>query len=141
MKSNLLKIIILLICVVSGGTTMAQNKKVKRAEFGNLTKAGTFTEYLSQNGTVITVGDTLQVGNPSNFEKYAHITQNDAYLRAEQMNKKLVLKTINVSGDAKKGYSVYFTFKGLGATPVFVKYEDAFQTHEIVPLVKGETTE
>src|SRR5690606_41766519 len=93
---------------------------------------------VSKNGEVITVGDSLQIGNPSNFEKYVFLTQNDTYLRADQMNKKLQLKAINVSGDDKKGYEVYFTFNGLGVTPVFVKYVCAFDTNEI-KLLKPTT--
>ncbi|MEG1022788.1 MAG: hypothetical protein RSE50_14920, partial [Myroides sp.] len=77
---------------------------------------------------------------PSNFERYMYITQNDAYLRADNMNKKLKLKAINVSGDDKKGYSVFFTCKGLGATPVFVRYEDALQTNEIKLLTEDNAT-
>ena len=135
---NLITILMVTCCCVATTNVFAQNKKVKRAEFNNLTKAGRFTEYVSKSGEVITVGDSLQIGNPSNFERYVHLTQNDAYLRADQMNKKIQLKDINVSGDDKKGYDVYFVFKGLGATPVFVKYEDALQTNEI-KLLKPTT--
>src|SRR5690606_2607520 len=103
---NLITILMVIGCCVATTDVFAQNKKVKRAEFGNLTKAGKFTEYVSKNGEVITVGDSLQIGNPSNFEKYVFLTQNDTYLRADQMNKKLQLKAINVSGDDKKGYEV-----------------------------------
>lgn len=131
MKANILKNIVFLFLIIGCQVGFAQNKKVKRAEFGNLIKAGSYTEYVSKNGETISIGDSLQIETPSNIEKYAHITQNDAYLRADQMNKKLKIKAINVSGDDKKGYMTFFTCKGLGATPVFVKYEDALQTNEI----------
>lgn len=140
MKNIHLKKIILLLLIVVGQTTLAQNKKVKSVSHDALTKAGTFTEYVSKNGATIKVGDSLQINNPSNFERYMYITQNDAYLRADNMNKKLKLKAINVSGDNKKGYSVFFTCKGLGATPVFVKYEDAVETNEIKLLAIDNAT-
>lgn len=139
MKNIHFKKIILLLLIVVGQHVLAQNKKVKSVAHDALTKAGTYTEYVSKSGTTIKVGDSLQINNPSNFERYMYITQNDAYLRADNMNKKLKLKAINVSGDDKKGYTVFFTCKGLGATPVFVRYEDAVQTNEIKLLDQDNT--
>lgn len=138
MKNIQLKRLILLLLIVIGQNVWAQ-KKVKRTEYGNFGKAGTYTEYVSKAGATIKVGDSLQINNPSNFERYMYITQNDAYLRADNMNKKLMIKAINVSGDNKKGYTVFFTCKGLGTTPVFVRYEDAVQTNEIKLLSEDNT--
>ncbi|MEG0916113.1 MAG: hypothetical protein RSF68_03780 [Myroides sp.] len=140
MKNIHFKKIILLLLIVVGQHVLAQNKKVKSVSHDALSKAGTYTEYVSKSGATVKVGDSLQINNPSNFERYMYITQNDAYLRAENMNKKLKLKAINVSGDDKKGYSVFFTCKGLGATPVFVRYEDALQTNEIKLLTEDNAT-
>ena len=140
MKNIHLKKIILLLLIVVGQQVWSQNKKVKSVSHDALTKAGTFTEYVSRSGATVKVGDSLQITNPSNFERYMYITQNDAYLRADNMNKKLKLKAINVSGDDKKGYTVFFTCKGLGATPVFVRYEDALQTNEIKLLAEDNAT-
>src|SRR6218665_2562865 len=140
MKNIHFKKIILLLLIVIGQHVLAQNKKVKSVSHDALTKAGTYTEYVSKSGATVKVGDSLQINNPSNFERYMYITQNDAYLRADNMNKKLKLKAINVSGDDKKGYSVFFTCKGLGATPVFVRYEDAVQTNEIKLLTEDNAT-
>lgn len=131
MKANIVKKFIFLFLIIGCQLGFAQSKKTKRAEFTNLTKAGSYTEYVAKNGEIISIGDSLQIETPSNFERYVFLTQNDAYLRAEQMNKKLIVKAINVSGDDKKGYMTFFTCKGLGATPVFVKYEDALETNEI----------
>lgn len=140
MKKILFKKAILFLLIVVSQNVLAQNKKVKLVSHDALTKAGTYTEYVSRGGATVKVGDSLQINNPSNFERYMYITQNDAYLRAENMNKKLKLKAINVSGDDKKGYSVFFTCKGLGATPVFVRYEDAVQTNEIKLLTENNAT-
>jgi len=140
MKNIHFKKIILLLLIVVGQHVLAQNKKVKSVSHDALSKAGTYTEYVSKSGATVKVGDSLQINNPSNFERYMYITQNDAYLRADNMNKKLKLKAINVSGDDKKGYSVFFTCKGLGATPVFVRYEDALQTNEIKLLTEDSAT-
>ncbi|KAA5533062.1 hypothetical protein [Paenimyroides baculatum] len=140
MKKIHFKKIILLLLIVVGQHVLAQNKKVKSVSHDALSKAGTYTEYVSRSGATVKVGDSLQINNPSNFERYMYITQNDAYLRADNMNKKLKLKAINVSGDDKKGYSVFFTCKGLGATPVFVRYEDAVQTNEIKLLTEDNAT-
>jgi len=140
MKNIHFKKIILLLLIFVGQHVLAQNKKVKSVSHDALTKAGTYTEYVSKSGATVKVGDSLQINNPSNFERYMYITQNDAYLRADNMNKKLKLKAINVSGDDKKGYSVFFTCKGLGATPVFVRYEDAVQTNEIKLLTEDNAT-
>ncbi|WLD23391.1 hypothetical protein NU10_11830 [Flavobacterium dauae] len=140
MKKIHLKKIILFLLVVVGQQVWTQNKKVKSVSHDALTKAGTYTEYVSRAGATVKVGDSLQINNPSNFERYMYITQNDAYLRADNMNKKLKLKAINVSGDDKKGYTVFFTCKGLGATPVFVRYEDALQTNEIKLLTEDSAT-
>ena len=140
MKNVHFKKIILLLLIVVGQHVVAQNKKVKSVSHDALTKAGTYTEYVSKSGATVKVGDSLQISNPSNFERYMYITQNDAYLRADNMNKKLKLKAINVSGDDKKGYTVFFTCKGLGATPVFVRYEDAVQTNEIKLLTEDNAT-
>lgn len=131
MKKIHFKKIILLLLIVVSQNIMAQGKKVKTVSHDALSKSGTYTEYVSKGGATIKAGDSLQINNPSNFERYMYITQNDAYLRADNMNKKLKLKAINVSGDDKKGYNVFFTCKGLGATPVFVRYEDALETNEI----------
>lgn len=139
MKKILFKKAILLLLIVVSQNVLAQNKKVKSVSHDALAKAGTYTEYVSKGGATVKVGDSLQINNPSNFERYMYITQNDSYLRADNMNKKLKLKAINVSGDDKKGYTVFFTCKGLGATPVFVRYEDAVQTNEIKLLDQDNT--
>jgi len=139
MKKILFKKAILLLLIVVSQNVLAQNKKVKSVSHDALTKADTYTEYVSKGGATVKVGDSLQINNPSNFERYMYITQNDSYLRADNMNKKLKLKAINVSGDDKKGYTVFFTCKGLGATPVFVRYEDAVQTNEIKLLDQDNT--
>lgn len=130
MKKYLNWFILMLLLLTAPGI-LAQTVKGERVEYGDLTETGTYKEYLSRDGTLIQVGDSIQIGNPSNFEKYAHITQNDAYLRAEHMNKRLKIKSIEVFGSKKRGYSVYCTFKGLGVPTVFVNYEDALQTQEI----------
>ncbi len=130
MKKYLNWFILMLLLLTAPGI-VAQTVKGERVEYGDLTETGTYKEYLSRDGTLIQVGDSIQIGNPSNFEKYAHITQNDAYLRAEHMNKRLKIKSIEVFGSKKRGYSVYCTFKGLGVPTVFVNYENALQTQEI----------
>jgi len=140
MKNNVLKFVIIVMSCFSINIVEAQNKKVKSVSHDALSKAGTYTEYISRAGATVQVGDSLQINNPSNFERYMYITQNDAYLRADEMNKKLKVKAINVSGDDKKGYTVFFTCKGLGATPVFVRYEDALQTNEIKLLTEDNAT-
>lgn len=146
MKKYLNCFILMLLLLQTPGI-LAQTEKGKRVEYGDLTTTGSYTEYLSRDGTVIHIGDSIQIGNPSNFEKYAHITQNDAYLRAEHMNKKLKIKSIEVFGSKKRGYNVYFTFKGLGVPTVFVNYEDALQTQEIkligkeLPAVQNDAAE
>jgi len=127
----LLKNALLLLLIVVSQTVMAQSKKVKSVSHDAISKAGTYTEYVSKAGTLVKVADTLQINIPSNFERYMFVTQNDSYLRSDAMNKSLIVKSINVSGDNRKGYTVYLTCKGLGATPVFVRYEDAVQTNEI----------
>ncbi len=139
MKNTFIKKLIVLLLIVVTQNVLAQNKKIKTVSYDALSKSGTYTEYVSKDGATIKVGDSLQINNPSNFERYMYITQNDAYLRADNINKKLTLKAINVSGDDKKGYSVFFTCKGLGATPVFVRYEDAVQTNEIKLLDQDNT--
>src|SRR5690606_22712953 len=94
------------------------------------TKAGTYTEYVSKGGATVKVGDSLQINNPSNFERYMYITQNDAYLRADNMNKKLKLKAINVSGDDKKGYTVFLPGK------VWVQHQFLFDTKKLYKQTK-----
>jgi len=131
MKKIVLKYVLLMFVSIFVQNSYAQNKKVKSVSFNEITKAGSFTEYVSKNGNLISVGDTLQIGDPTNNDRFAYITQNDGYLRADKANKKLVVKAINVSGDAKKGYNVYFTMKGLGATPVLLRYEEALEMKEI----------
>lgn len=139
MKKILFKKVILLLLIVVSQNVLAQNKKVKSVTHDALTKAGTYTEYVSKNGATLKVGDSLQISTPSNLERYMYITQNDSYLRSDEMGKKLILKAINVSGDNKKGFNVFFTCKGLGATPVFVKYEEALETNEIKLLHQDNT--
>lgn len=136
MKKSILKYVLLMFVSIFVQNIYAQNKKVKSVNYNEITKAGSFTEYVSKNGNLISVGDTLQIGNPTNNDRFAHITQNDGYLRADKVNKKLIVKAINVSGDVKKGYNIYFTMKGLGATPVFLKYEEALEVNEISTVSK-----
>lgn len=106
----------------------AQNNE--RLEYGSI-KKGNYTEYFSKNKDLIKIGDSLQIGEASNFDKFVFITQGQSPMHADHQNKKVKINSIEVFGRKNSGYAVYFSFKGFGLLPVYVNYESAIESGEI----------
>lgn len=124
--------LLFLFTVLTVNFSFAQNTKpIKNLEYGKVTKLGFYDSYLSKNGDLIKIGDSLQIGKASNFDKFVHITQDNLPMHASHTGKKVVINNIETYGHKKTGYLVFFKFKGFGLIPLYVNYEAALEAGEI----------
>ncbi|MDE5418393.1 hypothetical protein L3049_10260 [Labilibaculum sp. DW002] len=114
----------------------------QNAEFGKLSKKGSFTEYLSKNGNQIKVGDTLVVGLPSANTGFNYISENGEMLSPDISGTSVVIKKLKAYGEKWKGFKIYVQVKGSGLSSVLIDYESALVTGEIKnPKAKLTRTE
>ena len=102
------------------------------AEFNKINSKGKFTEYISKDNKKIKVNDTIQIGLPSAANNFVYITQGNVGVLPFLANTKAVVKEIKSVGKKETGFKVYLLFKGYGLLPVYIDYESAFQTGEII---------
>jgi hypothetical protein len=99
---------------------------------------GTYSAYESKDGRVYTIGDTINVGNPSGMNgKFVHFTKMDIFgtiyiVGAEAVNTHIILKKIRVGGTKRAGWKVAFQTKGFtGIDNYFLYIEDAITAGEV----------
>lgn|SRR5690606_8998611 len=127
MKKTLLTLF-LITSLHSFGQNLRRDKIV---EYNKVTKLGFYESYVSKHGDTIHIGDTLQIGKASNYDKFVHIHQDKYNMHADHTGKKVVVQNIETYGRKKSGYGVYLKFKGFGLLPVYVNYEAALEAGEI----------
>ncbi|WP_461630541.1 hypothetical protein [Labilibaculum euxinus] len=103
----------------------------QKAEFGKLSKQGSFTEYLSKNGDLIEVGDTLVVGLPSAYTGFNFILENGEKLSPDISGTSVVINKLKAFGERWKGFKIYVQIRGSGLSSVFIDYESAIVTGEV----------
>ena len=105
---------------------------------------GDFASYLSKDGVLYKVGDTLTLGFPSSNKSFAFIVVDEGhffklwnntgltYADVSSSQSLTVIKNIKIAGSKKGGY--YVTFRCYGATGTLrfqVQFENAIQVGEI----------
>ena len=99
---------------------------------------GSYSHYLSKDGSVYSVGDKVQFGSPSGINgKFVIITKIDIagtvyVVGSEAINTNAEIKKIKVGGTKRSGFKANFQTKGLtGIDNYFFFIEDAITTGEI----------
>lgn len=99
---------------------------------------GKFDTYIAKDGSVYSIGDTINVGIPSGVNgKFVHLQKMDISgtiyaVGGEAVNTHIILKKIRVGGTKRSGWKVAFQTKGLTFVDNYFLYiEDAISTSEI----------
>jgi hypothetical protein len=108
---------------------------IKYSDIDSVRK-GKFKTYISKDGAVYNVGDTLTVGVPTSKRIFVFITYGDSEpitpLEAIHTSLKTPIKKIWVTGTKKRGYMVVFRTKGVRATLTYsIQVEDALLSGEL----------
>lgn len=102
------------------------------AEFNKINSKGKFTEYISKDKKKIKINDTIQIGLPSAANNFVYITQGNVGVLPFLANTKAVVKEIKSVGKKEIGFKIYLLFKGYGLLPVYIDYETALVTGEVI---------
>lgn len=124
-----MKAFLLIINLLFSINCMAQDQV---AEYGKVTGNGFYTAYVSKTGDIIHEGDTLVIGKPGGEFGFFYITQGGQRVQNWLSSKKVVITQIKSYGTKKRGYTLWAQFKGYGLIPVFIDYDNALQTGEII---------
>ena len=114
---------------ISNNRLMKNDERI--AIYGEVKKKGYFDQYVSKNGTVIRVGDSLLIGKPSGNTIYNYITQMGMNGGTVLTDRKIKVHKIKSFGSTKKGYVVYLQFKGYGAL-CNINYDPAIESGELI---------
>ena len=101
----------------------------QKAVYNNIKEPGNYTEYQTKEGSVLKIGDTIQINFPLGQE-FTFLTQGDYHCGAQLSNTKAVVTKLKSIGNKTRGYKIYAAFKGYGM-PVYIQYEEALQSGEI----------
>ncbi len=89
-----------------------------------------YGSYITKIGDVIKVGDTLQIGLPSNPSGFNYITQLGQRAGSFLADRKIIIFKIRTFKDKRFSNRAYLSFKGYGAL-VDIDYESALISGEI----------
>lgn len=122
------KTLLFLLLVLGVNISFAQT-----AEYGKITEAKKFEEYISKNGDRLKVGDSLQIGIATAATHFVYVSQGEgANMHPTHSGKKVKITKIYSAGRKNSGYKIFINFKGFGLLPVFVDYETALEVGEII---------
>lgn len=103
------------------------------AKYDNLKKNNeTFKEYISKNGDIIKVGDSLTLGKAMDPSGFRFISQGGGRMHPTHGGKQIAISKIKSYGKEKSGFTIWMEFKGFGWIPVNVDYENALDAGEII---------
>ena len=98
----------------------------------NVRPQGPFKSYISKDGTVYKVGDTLKIGFPSSNKTFAFLSQGDGVLIAPEQLKasfsgsNSVIKNIIIGGTKRSGFYAMVRGKSMsGITTYTIQLENA----------------
>jgi len=117
-------------------------QEVKYTDLANWNQGSTkgFTSYISKDGSVYKVGDKLTIGVPSSNKTYAFVLISAALgglggeqhqLTVSSTGSQTEIKKIQVEGNKRIGYMVFFKTKGNFMAIYNVAIENAIATGEI----------
>jgi len=124
-----MKAFLLIICALFAINCLAQDQI---AEYGKITGNGFYSAYVSKTGDIIHEGDTLVIGKPGGEFGFLNIQQGGQRIAVWMAGKKVKISQIKSYGTSKRGYTLFVQFKGFGLLPVFIDYDNALQTGEII---------
>src|ERR1035437_582566 len=131
------KLIIILTIMLSAINLLSQELKYSDLS-SNVRPQGPFKSYISKEGTVYKVGDTLKIGFPSSNKTFAFLSQGDGVLIAPEQLKasfigsNSVIKNIIIGGTKRSGFYAMVRGKSMsGITTYTIRLENAIASGEI----------
>jgi len=102
------------------------------AKYGEINGNMIYDKYLTKDGSSVSVGDTIKLGKPSGNDHFLYIQQSGLYVAPWLAGKDVIVTQIKSYGNQKKGYILFVQFKGYGLAPVFIQYDNALETGEVL---------
>ena len=139
MKLNKLLFLMSAIMMIS---TSVFSQELKYSDLTNDAKrpSGTFTSYVSKDGSVYKIGDVLRIGTPSSNKTFAYIIEGDVLnalngrppeqARAGASGQKTEITKLWIGGNKRTGFEVLIRSKA-AALKYTIKLEMAIETGEI----------
>lgn len=128
--------LVLLLCLLSGviNAQMLEYSKLSDVEYS----LDTYTSYLSKDGILYKVGDTVNIAAPSGFHGHfvyfykIDVFGNIYYPGHEAANTSAIIKKVKITGSRRSGFKAMFQTKGFTALDnYFITIEDAIIAGEV----------
>jgi hypothetical protein len=114
----------------------------QNAKYGEINGNATYEKYIAKDGSSVSIGDTIKLGKPSGNDHFLYIQQGELYVAPWLADKNVVVTKIKSYGNSKRGYILFVQFKGYGLIPVFIQYDNALASGEVIsknaPLTKQQ---
>ena len=140
--------LLLLFCFVFISIESYCQKTITYEEIKSFTKANQegsyFDSYLSKDGYLYKIGDTVKLGRPSSNKTFAFIAEGSGAMSilsgqaptpvtASSSGNNSTIKKIYISGNKRMGFRIYFIGKGIcGMCPqYYINVEEAFLVGEL----------
>ena len=140
MKKSNLSILILTLAI----NFISFSQEVKFTELSSITSRGECSSYVGSDGAIYKVGDKLKIGIPSSNKTFAFITEGDGFLipitnlNVASSGQETEIKSMNIVGNKRVGYSISFRTKGLtGLSNYTIHFENAILNGEVKGLGKS----
>jgi hypothetical protein len=113
----------------------------QEVKYGEVIENGYYDTYHAKDGSTVSVGDTIKLGQPSGNDHFLFIQQGGQYVAPWLADKDVIVTRIKSYGSKKKGYILFVQFKGFGMLPVFIQYDNAVEAGEVLPINAALTRE
>ena len=105
------------------------------AEYGKIPRPNSFkddyTAYITKSHDTLRIGDTLIFGKATGIT-YMHITQDGRGVSPSFAGRKVVVHNLHAFKQKLWQGLIFVNVKGFGMVPVYINYEIAFETGEIL---------
>jgi hypothetical protein len=128
-----MKTLTIILCILISGNAMSQELKYTDIITG-IKPEGPWTSYLSKDGTIYNVGDTITIGNPSSNGYFNYVSAGSHGVKADFRNSRLRINHVKLGGLKDKGYYaklIGWSGVAMYGTPIIIQIENAIDTKEV----------
>lgn len=131
------------VLLLSSTIVLSQKSEKRQISYDTLTKytsnhlklkgAILYDEYISKNGSLYKVGDTIKINKPLSNDKFSFISDRFSQVPATSkiIGNIFIIKNIIVTGFKNTGYELCMTINNPNTSDQILKFENAIENGEI----------
>lgn len=135
--------LLLVVLLLSSTIVLSQKSEKRQISYDTLTKytsnhlklkgAILYDEYISKDGSLYKVGDTIKINKPLSNDKFSFISDRFSQVPATSkiIGNIFIIKNIIVTGFKNTGYELCMTINNPNTSDQILKFENAIENGEI----------